>query len=266
MTTHLKDGKAPVVEIFGPTIQGEGILAGVVTWFVRLGQCDYYNVCDLCDSMHAVDPKVWKKNATWMTPEEIADKLIADIGVSRWKSPYVTFSGGNPALWDMSEAVIKLHARGIRVAVETQGTKYLPWLSHCNVLTVSPKGPGMLTPGYDVQRSIDAFENFLGDCANGGIYGKLCIKIPVFSHADLNFAEKAFSIANDWSGDVGLDTHKFLSVGNASVHQQAVDVLRESLLTRYESIVEQMLSRPSLYDVSVLPQLHVLIWGNKQGV
>ena len=31
----------PVVEIFGPTIQGEGAEAGVPTHFVRVGGCDF---------------------------------------------------------------------------------------------------------------------------------------------------------------------------------------------------------------------------------
>jgi 7-carboxy-7-deazaguanine synthase len=29
----------PVIEIFGPTIQGEGALAGLPTMFVRFGGC-----------------------------------------------------------------------------------------------------------------------------------------------------------------------------------------------------------------------------------
>ena len=44
----------PVVEIFGPTIQGEGAEAGVPTHFVRVGGCDYR--CIWCDTMYAVDP------------------------------------------------------------------------------------------------------------------------------------------------------------------------------------------------------------------
>ena len=42
-----------VVEIFGPTIQGEGALIGEPTVFVRTGGCDYR--CSWCDSLHAVD-------------------------------------------------------------------------------------------------------------------------------------------------------------------------------------------------------------------
>ena len=45
----------PVVEVFGPTIQGEGELAGVPTAFVRFGGCDYR--CSWCDSLFAVLPE-----------------------------------------------------------------------------------------------------------------------------------------------------------------------------------------------------------------
>jgi 7-carboxy-7-deazaguanine synthase len=42
-----------ISEIFGPTIQGEGVLIGLPTVFVRTGGCDYR--CSWCDSLHAVD-------------------------------------------------------------------------------------------------------------------------------------------------------------------------------------------------------------------
>lgn len=36
----------PVIECFGPTIQGEGALAGLPTLFVRFGGCDFR--CSWC--------------------------------------------------------------------------------------------------------------------------------------------------------------------------------------------------------------------------
>ena len=51
----------PVIEIFGPTIQGEGAEAGLPTHFVRLGGCDYR--CSWCDTMYAVDPATVRANA-----------------------------------------------------------------------------------------------------------------------------------------------------------------------------------------------------------
>src|SRR3954464_7540281 len=68
-----KAKKIAVVEIFGPTIQGEGPLAGSKTMFIRFGGCDYR--CKMCDSLHAVIPSAVKKNARYMTAEEIADEV-----------------------------------------------------------------------------------------------------------------------------------------------------------------------------------------------
>ncbi|MXI72252.1 7-carboxy-7-deazaguanine synthase QueE, partial [Mycobacterium tuberculosis] len=39
--------KLPVLEIFGPTFQGEGRAIGQKTMFVRTAGCDYH--CDWCD-------------------------------------------------------------------------------------------------------------------------------------------------------------------------------------------------------------------------
>ena len=36
-----KLSKVPVIEIFGPTIQGEGMVVGQKTMFVRTAGCDY---------------------------------------------------------------------------------------------------------------------------------------------------------------------------------------------------------------------------------
>src|SRR5438105_206992 len=44
----------PVIEVFGPTVQGEGPDAGRPAYFVRFGGCDYR--CSWCDSMYAVEP------------------------------------------------------------------------------------------------------------------------------------------------------------------------------------------------------------------
>ena len=118
-------GKFPVVELFGPTIQGEGALAGQVSFFLRTGFCSYK--CLWCDSMHAVDPKQVKKNASYMTAREIFEALvlISSLGERSKRDkhrPWVTLTGGDPVLWDQTELVSLLYFGGFRVAVETQGS------------------------------------------------------------------------------------------------------------------------------------------------
>ena len=48
-----KLSKIPVMEIFGPTIQGEGMVIGQKTMFVRTAGCDYS--CSWCDSAFTWD-------------------------------------------------------------------------------------------------------------------------------------------------------------------------------------------------------------------
>lgn len=61
LTTPPAAKTLPVIEIFGPTVQGEGAEAGVPTHFLRLGGCDYR--CAWCDTMYAVDPATVRASA-----------------------------------------------------------------------------------------------------------------------------------------------------------------------------------------------------------
>src|SRR5215217_20609 len=82
----------PVIEVFGPTIQGEGAEAGLPTHFVRLGGCDFR--CSWCDTMYAVDPATVRATARKLSAEEIVDEVDTLGGAAEW----VALSGGNPAL------------------------------------------------------------------------------------------------------------------------------------------------------------------------
>src|SRR5215211_1387636 len=87
----------PVIEIFGPTIQGEGAEAGLPCAFVRLGGCDFR--CSWCDTMYAVDPAEVRANATRLNSDQIVSELRGLGGEYEW----VILSGGNPALHDLTE-------------------------------------------------------------------------------------------------------------------------------------------------------------------
>ncbi len=66
--------KIPVLEIFGPTIQGEGMVVGQKTMFIRTAGCDYS--CAWCDSAFTWDGSA-KDQIRQMTPEDIWDELVA---------------------------------------------------------------------------------------------------------------------------------------------------------------------------------------------
>src|SRR5947209_16740694 len=93
----------PVIEIFGPTIQGEGAEAGLPTHFIRLGGCDYR--CSWCDTMYAVDPATVRRDSVRLGVGEIREALGDLGGAPRW----VSISGGNPALHLLAPVVEALH-------------------------------------------------------------------------------------------------------------------------------------------------------------
>ncbi|NIU01118.1 MAG: 7-carboxy-7-deazaguanine synthase QueE [Nitrosopumilaceae archaeon] len=236
----MSNKKVLVSEIFGPVIQGEGPVVGRPTIFLRTFGCDSY--CRVCDTLYAVDPK--REDATYhqMTIKEIIDKIkFLD---TRGSTP-VTISGGNPALWDLFDLVSQLkssseHQR--QVWVETQGTIWREWFSICDKVIVSPKGPGMKETKVRCLYP-DAFKYFLQNIS----LTRLFLKIVIFGPEDIEYAVS-------WRKKYP-DIPLYLSVGNKG-NESSFD-----LLSRLEWLIEQVLKDTRLKEVTVLPQLHVLVYG-----
>jgi 7-carboxy-7-deazaguanine synthase len=255
-STKAMDKKIPLVELFGPTIQGEGLVAGQRTFFLRFGLCDYK--CTMCDSMHAVDPLQVKANATWMTQEEIFQALLQKAKDNNCN--HVTLSGGNPCIHDLTHLVRLCREHGIKTALETQGTFKPDWVRMVDWITVSPKGPGM-GEKFEARKFKDYVDEFYLD-------GRFCVKIPVFSAADLEFASDVASLIPT---NMMSDERFYLSVGNSlPPGKQPKDLhpwtFHDHYVQNIEIILEELRDYPVLRYARLLPQTHVLIWGNKQGV
>jgi 7-carboxy-7-deazaguanine synthase len=275
-----QDKKIPLVEVFGPTVQGEGTVIGQQTYFLRFGLCDYK--CTMCDSMHAVDPQLVKAYAKWLTQDEILNAF--DVVRKDHTTNWVTYSGGNPCIHDLKYLTATLIGNGWKIAVETQGTFCPDWLFECDVVTVSPKAPGM---GEDLE--LDKLDAFIGKMC---IHRGLNLKIVVFDQRDLEVAAMIFerynripyclkwdqfylSLGNPFPPGVEIPFEELgLSPGATKptdwkefIHEgRPGDMLRTVLLRRYESLLPDVLHHTVLSKVKFLPQWHVLLWGNKQGV
>lgn len=267
-----EEKKIPLVEMFGPTIEGEGSLAGMQTFFLRFGLCDYK--CTRCDSMHAVDPRLVKAGATYMTQIEIAQKLVEyaqSVNASHIKN--VTFSGGNPAIHDLMELVTVLKESGWKIYVETQGTKHPEWLKRVDHIVVSPKSPGM---GEKFNPKV--FSEFMISVHDGHYYRPpVTIKIVVFSAQDLEFAvgvaqliDSIFPmrhiLVNNFYLSLGNDQPPVFHLaqdtydGKASVGSENIDkkALVDHLLSLYNQLSNEIMKDHRLSFAKFLPQLHVL--------
>lgn len=238
----------PVLEIFGPTVQGEGMVIGQKTMFVRTAGCDYR--CSWCDSAFTWDGSA-KDQIRLLSSEDIWSELTT-IGGNRFS--HVTISGGNPALLpQIGELVKLLQARGIRTAVETQGSKWQDWLMDISEVTLSPKPPssGMTTDWQKLDEIVQRLANRSSDKAYS-------LKVVIFDEQDLEYAREVHKRYPEVS--------MYLQTGNPDVTTGDVENHASSLLHRYEWLIDRTMELPDMNEVRVLPQLHTLVWGNKRGV
>lgn len=238
----------PVLEIFGPTVQGEGMVIGQKTMFVRTAGCDYS--CAWCDSAFTWDGS-GVKDIRKMNAAEIWDELKR-IGGNRFS--HVTISGGNPLLLpQLSSLVELLRSEGIRIAVETQGSRWQDWLAEIDEVTISPKPPssGMTT---DWERLDDIVERLRKRPAPYAY----SLKVVIFDDHDLAYAQ---TVHARYPG-----APMYLQVGNADTSRMDKENHAADLLLQYERLIDKVTASETLNDVRVLPQLHTLVWGNKRGV
>lgn len=238
--------KFPVMEVFGPTVQGEGMVVGRKTMFVRTGGCDYR--CSWCDSAFTWDG-TGKDEMQQLTATEIIEKLDA-LGGEAYD--HVTLSGGNPALLhDLHLLIDLLHERGKQVALETQGSRWQDWFLRIDDLTISPKPPssGMRTDWEKLDYIIHQLEQH---------HAHACIKVVIFDEEDLAYAKTVHLRYPNFPF--------YVQAGNGELTEQDNSKLLPYLIERYEWLIQLVMEDVELKSVYVLPQLHTWVWGNKKGV
>jgi len=250
----MTDKTYPVIEVFGPTIQGEGAMAGRPTHFIRMGGCDYR--CHWCDTDIAVLPEKVREEQTRLTAVEIVNQ-IQDLP----KGPkWVTISGGNPALHQLDLLVIDLHRNQFKVAVETQGSMWKPWLNLVDQLTISPKPP---SSKMNTAKNLQLFEGFMGLMMTQYPMGaRVCLKIPVFDEVDY---EHAIGIHQQWS-QIPFYFSVVTKMGGLYGDFSGGEIdTRDTLLDRYKWLAERVAGDARAGDTVAIPQLHALIWGHGRG-
>lgn len=226
-----------ISEIFGPTIQGEGNLIGKPTVFVRTGSCDFR--CNWCDTLYAVLPE--HKNE-W-TPMQAEDIVARVLELTNGAPILVTISGGNPALHDLSSLLEIGHQNGLTFAMETQGSVAREWFASLDYLVLSPKGP---SSGMQFEK--DKLRVCLESAGNKT---QSVLKIVVFDEDDYAFARQVSALFPN--------TPLVLQAGSSA------PVNAENISERVDWLLQRA-ARDGLFDVTILPQLHVLLWGSKRGV
>jgi 7-carboxy-7-deazaguanine synthase len=140
-----------VKEIFY-TLQGEGANAGRPAVFCRFSGCNLWTgreadrataICQFCDTdFVGVGPDGGK----FATADSLAEAIAARWPTEQSHEQFVVCTGGEPLLQLDQPAIDALHARGFKIAVETNGTQPAP--PSLDWICVSPKANAEL-----IQRS-----------------------------------------------------------------------------------------------------------------
>ncbi len=109
------------------SVQGEGMLTGVPSVFVRTSGCNLR--CRWCDTPYAS----WQPEGQQMTPAAI----LAEVG--KFPARHVVLTGGEPMIAPgMAELASLLREQGYHITIETAGT-VLPAGIACDLASLSPK-------------------------------------------------------------------------------------------------------------------------------
>ena len=114
-----------IAEIFY-SVQGEGILVGVPSVFVRTSGCNLR--CSWCDTPYTS----WSPEGERMEVAAILEQ------VRPFPARHVVVTGGEPMLFDETiELTSALATEGKHITIETAGTVYRPVA--CHLMSISPK-------------------------------------------------------------------------------------------------------------------------------
>lgn len=213
-----------ISEIFGPTIQGDGALAGRPTVFVRTG-CNGLDAAQ--GNYEAIDAgeimrRVWKR--------------------SKNQPCWISLSGENPAAQPLAGLIDLAHyGYGCKVTLEIDGRTSAPWLNTVDHLVVAPQ-PG---PNFDHQQLNRCLDAHVAVRPLSRLRDNTSMRVVVGSLEDYDFARRVWLTS---ARPLGIPF--FLSPGNA-------DVL---CCTRW---LVDLVAGDRWYDVTISPPLRSLLWGSE---
>lgn len=225
-----------ISEVFA-TVQGEGLLAGVPSLFIRVSGCNLR--CVWCDTPYTS----WQPEGEVKSVEELVE-WTAEFPLYK----HAVLTGGEPMIFpETVELTHRLRDRGMHITVETAGTVYQPVA--CDLMSISPKlansAPWDREPRWAVRHEELRIQ---WDVLQRLVKEYECqLKFVVAEPGDLAEVE-------------GIVTR--LSVEPRRVLLMPEGVEASALDARSRWLVE--ICKETGYRFC--PRLHILIWGHRRGV
>ena len=231
-----------LVEVFGPTVQGEGPTIGRRCAFVRLGRCNLDcgkgpGATWACDTPYTWD---WtrfdpaKELRTVPVPDVIGQ--VERMGVDR-----IVVTGGEPMIQrgGLTTLCVEAAARGWAVEIETNGTQPA-WSALADAVEAFNVSPKLSNSGVPEERRLD-FHALHSLYATGKAWFK-------FVCATTEDVEEAYQVVEDAD----------LPPGRVWIMPAGTEP--RNLVDRWD-----LAEAAQVYWVNVTTRLHVLTWGDERG-
>jgi 7-carboxy-7-deazaguanine synthase len=225
-----------ISEIFY-SIQGEGILAGVPSVFIRTTGCNLR--CTWCDTPYTS----WKPEGYQM----MYGPMLTQIR-KHWCG-YVVLTGGEPMILpDLAELTAKIKEIEQHITIETAGTVYQKVA--CDLMSISPK----LANSTPVEREDGKFAEQHEELRyQPEVLKQLIAEYPYQLKFVISSAEDVKE-AKDIVQEIGADRTRVLLMPEGTT--------RQAINERAQWLVEICKD----FGYRYCPRLHIDIWGDKRGV
>ncbi|MBS1704781.1 MAG: 7-carboxy-7-deazaguanine synthase QueE [Armatimonadetes bacterium] len=231
----MTESQLRISEIF-ESVQGEGLLLGVPSIFVRVSGCNLR--CVWCDTPYAS----WNPEGPVMSINEILD------AIAPYRSRHVVLTGGEPMIFEPIEGLAReLKARGFHITIETAGTRFRT--VECDLMSISPKLAHSTPEGpwkdrHEAQR----------------ISQDTLLKLIETYTYQLKFVVQTATIVEDVQQIDGI-LNALKSVEPERVLLMAQGIDQTTLETCQQQLVSVVLDR----GWRITPRFHIQLFGNTRG-
>ena len=239
------ENSLPINELFY-SLQGEGVLAGVPTVFVRTSGCNLR--CWFCDSYHTS----WEPTHAWMDIESVVGEIQSH------DAEHVVLTGGEPLLHEDSVRLLdELNKNGYHVTVETNGTIYQD--APIDLVSISPKLASS-TPTSEKDPQGD------GEWASRHEENRIDIEVLTSLVENYEFQLKFVVTSRDDLAEIeGLlervRTSTTTTIADSDVLLMPEGMTREQLDETRNTVAELAMKHGYRYT----PRLHVDLWNDEPG-
>lgn len=219
------------------TIQGEGRSVGRLAYFIRLAGCNLW--CKWCDSMHSVDPKLFK-----------GKNFPIDYSQIPTDCDLVVITGGEPTLFGLKsirEGLLQGNPNR-EIEVESNATRFPSELVDLFRWNLSPKlkSSQQKSPELDQKRLVSL--KLWVDYAHKTPLNNVNFKFVITSTEDL---EEVLYLVEEYQ-----------------IPKKHVYLMAEGQTPESQSLasIEYILEFAKQHALNFSPRLHILFWGQKRGV